>query len=117
MRILCVDVGTGTQDIFLYDARLDLENGFKLVAPAPTMMIHRRLKQATRDGRPILLTGVTMGGGPSQWAVEAHMQAGYDVFATPDAARSFNDDLEVIQEMVCSYSKLTVDPQPACHTI
>ena len=30
MKILTVDVGTGTQDIYLYDSRLDLENGFKL---------------------------------------------------------------------------------------
>ena len=72
MRILCVDIGTGTQDIFLYDSRLDLENGFKLVVPAPTMMVHRQLKEATRRGQPVVLTGVTMGGGPSHWAVEGH---------------------------------------------
>ena len=33
MRILTVDVGTGTQDVFLYDSDLDLENGYKLVMP------------------------------------------------------------------------------------
>ncbi len=99
MRILCVDVGTGTQDILLYDSRLDLENGLKLVVPAPTMIIHRRLKAATRRGKPVLLTGLTMGGGPSHWAAEAHIQAGLPVFATADAARSFNDDLELVQEM------------------
>jgi uncharacterized protein (DUF1786 family) len=99
MRILCVDVGTGTQDILLYDSQLDLENSLKLVVPAPTMIIHRRLKAATQRGEPVLLTGLTMGGGPSQWAAEAHVQAGFPVFATPDAARSFNDDLEVVQEM------------------
>ena len=99
MKILTVDIGTGTQDIFLYDSRLDLENGFKLVAPAPTMIRHRQIKQATRQGQPILLTGRTMGGGPSHWAVENHIQAGYPVFATPAAARSFNDDLDIIREM------------------
>lgn len=99
MRILCVDVGTGTQDILLYDSSVDIENGFKLVVPAPTMIVHRRLKEATRQGKGVLLTGVTMGGGPSQWAAEAHIQAGFPVFATPDAARSFNDDLQVIGEM------------------
>lgn len=99
MRILCVDIGTGTQDIFLYDSQLDLENGFKLVVPAPTMMVHRRLREATRRGDDIVLTGVTMGGGPSQWAAEEHLRTGFSVFATPDAARSFNDDLAVIREM------------------
>ncbi len=62
MKILCADIGTGTQDIFLYDSRLDLENGFKLVVPSPTIMVHRRLKRATKRGQDMLLTGVTMGG-------------------------------------------------------
>jgi uncharacterized protein (DUF1786 family) len=99
MKILCVDVGTGTQDIFLYDSRLDLENGFKLVVPSPTMMVHRQLKQATLQGDAVLLTGVTMGGGPSQWAAEAHARVGLPIYATPQAARSFNDDLEAVGEM------------------
>jgi uncharacterized protein (DUF1786 family) len=99
MKILTVDVGTGTQDIFLYDSRLDLENGFKLVVPSPTMMVHHTIKALTRQGTPLLLSGVTMGGGPSQWAAEAHANAGLPLYATPDAARSFNDDLDAVAEM------------------
>jgi uncharacterized protein (DUF1786 family) len=99
MKILTVDVGTGTQDIFLYDSRVDLENGFKLVVPSPTMMVHHQIQAATQRGKDILLTGVLMGGGPSQWAAEAHAKAGYAVYATPDAARSFNDDLDKVAEM------------------
>lgn len=99
MQILTVDIGTGTQDIFLYDSRLDIENGFKLVLPSPTMMVHQRLKEATRQGQAVLLSGVIMGGGPSQWAAEAHIRAGYSLYATPEAARSFNDDLEAVRSM------------------
>jgi uncharacterized protein (DUF1786 family) len=99
MKILTVDIGTGTQDIFLYDSRLDLENGFKLVLPSPTMMIHRRLRQATRQRQPVCLSGVIMGGGPSAWAAEEHARAGLPIYATPDAARSFNDDLEAVARM------------------
>ena len=99
MQILAVDVGTGTQDIFLYDSRVDLENGFKLVVPSPTMIVRRRVQEATRAGINILLTGVTMGGGPSHWAVEDHLKSGFQVYATPEAARSFNDDLEEVSEM------------------
>ncbi len=99
MQILTVDVGTGTQDIFLYDSRLDLENNFKLVVPSPTMMVHHKIKRATRLRQPILLTGVIMGGGPSQWAAEDHARAGLPVYATPDAGRSFNDDLDAVREM------------------
>ena len=96
MKILTVDVGTGTQDIFLYNSRLDLENGFKLVVPSPTMMVHRRVKEATRRGQALLLTGVTMGGGPSHWAVRDHAKAGFQVYATPEAARTFDDNLEYV---------------------
>ena len=97
MKILAVDIGTGTQDIFLYDSQLDLENGYKLVLPSPTMIIRSKLRQATRQRQAVLLAGVTMGGGPSSWAVEAHLNAGLVVYALPDAARTINDDLEKIQ--------------------
>lgn len=99
MKILTVDIGTGTQDIFLYDSRLDMENGYKLVLPSPTMMIHRRLKEATRRGAPVLLRGVLMGGGPSGWAAEAHIKAGNRLYATADAARTLDDDLDRVAAM------------------
>jgi uncharacterized protein (DUF1786 family) len=99
MRILTVDIGTGTQDILLYDSRLSVENSLKLIVPSPTMIIHHRLKQAARRGESVVLTGVMMGGGPSQWAVEAHLKAGLTVYATPDAARSFNDDLDEVANL------------------
>ncbi len=83
MRILLVDIGTGTQDILLYDSRLDLENGYKLILPSPTMIIHRRIKAATRSGRAVLLTGHQMGGGPCAWAAETHAHAGLPLYALP----------------------------------
>ncbi len=99
MKILTVDIGTGTQDIFLYDSRLDLENGFKLVLPSPTMIVHRRIKEATRAGIPVLLTGHQMGGGPSAWAAEGHARAGLPIYATEDAARTLNDELDKVEEV------------------
>ena len=98
MKILTVDVGTGTQDIFLYDSQLHIENGFKLVVPSPTMIVHRQVKAATRTQTPILLTGVLMGGGPSAWAVEAHAREGLPVYATPGAAKTLNDELDKVRE-------------------
>ncbi len=97
MQILTVDIGTGTQDIFLYDSRLDIENGFKLILPSPTMIVHRRIQQATQRRQPVLLTGTIMGGGPSQWAAENHLRSGLPVYATPQAALSFNDNLAEVQ--------------------
>jgi len=97
MKILCVDVGTGTQDILLFDTQLHPENSFKLVVPSPTMIVRRQIQSATRKLASVLLTGVTMGGGPSHWAAEDHLKAGGTLYATPTAARSFNDDLDYLQ--------------------
>jgi uncharacterized protein (DUF1786 family) len=96
MKILTVDIGTGTQDIFLYDSRLDIENGFKLILPSPTMMIHRRVKQALAARTPLLLTGHQMGGGPSAWAIEEAARAGIPVYMTSSAATTLNDELEKV---------------------
>ncbi|HEY70921.1 MAG TPA: DUF1786 domain-containing protein [Anaerolineae bacterium] len=97
MQILTVDIGTGTQDFYLFQSGVALENGFKMVAPSPTMVVSRKIRAATSRGEDLLLTGVTMGGGPITWAADAHLQAGYKIFATPDAARTFNDDLELVR--------------------
>ncbi len=99
MKILAVDIGTGTQDIFLYDSRLDMENGFKLILPSPTMIVRRQIQDATNHQQPIVLTGVTMGGGPATWAAEAHVRVGLPVFATPSAAQTMNDDLSRVEAL------------------
>lgn len=96
-QILAIDIGTGTQDVFLLRQGLSPENGFKLVMPSPTMRIRRQIQEATKRGDSLLLTGVTMGGGPCHWASEAHINAGLPLYASPQAARTFNDDLEWVQ--------------------
>jgi len=40
-----------------------------------------------------------MGGGPGAWAVEDHIKQGLAVYAVPDAARTFDDDLERVAQM------------------
>jgi uncharacterized protein (DUF1786 family) len=97
MQILTVDVGTGTQDIYLFQSGIAPENGFKLIMPSPTMMIRQQIQAATARGDDLLLTGVTMGGGPNTWAAEDHRKAGHKIYATPPAARTFNDDLELVR--------------------
>ena len=99
MKILTIDIGTGTQDIFLYDSQLHIENGFKLVVPSPTMIVHQQVKAATRAKRSILIDGVMMGGGPSAWAVEAHARAGLKTYATPAAAKTLNDELDKVRKI------------------
>ena len=93
MRILAVDVGTGTQDILLFDSSGPIENSVKLVMPSATSIAAGRIRRATAAARPLLLTGVIQGGGPCHWALEDHLRAGHAACATPEAARTFDDDL------------------------
>jgi uncharacterized protein (DUF1786 family) len=97
MQILTVDIGTGTQDILLFDTERTPENCLKLVMPSPTVLLGEQIRRATAIQRPVLITGAIMGGGPCAWAVEDHLRAGFQLYATPDAARTFNDDLEQVQ--------------------
>jgi uncharacterized protein (DUF1786 family) len=97
VKLLSVDIGTGTQDVFLLDTDLSIENGYKMVLPSPTLMIQRRLHQAARERRDVLLTGRLMGGGPSGWGAADHARAGLKVYATPVAARTLDDDLDAVR--------------------
>lgn len=99
MQVLTVDVGTGTQDIFLYDSLKSLENGYQLVMPSPTVRLANRVKEATRQKRSLLLEGVLMGGGPVGWAVRDHALAGNEVYCLADAARTFDDDPARVAQM------------------
>lgn len=99
MLILAVDIGTGTQDILLFDSNREVENCLKMVMPSPTVLLADAVRAATRQGQAVALTGVLMGGGPCAWAVSDHLEAGYPVYATPAAARTFNDDLTAVADM------------------
>lgn len=97
MQVLTVDVGTGTQDIFVLRSGVAIENGYKLVMPSPTMIMRHRIQAATSRREDLLLTGVTMGGGPCHWAARDHLQSGLALYATPEAAQTFDDNLEWVQ--------------------
>src|SRR5438270_12915054 len=99
IRILAVDVGTGTQDILFFESGKTIENCFKMVMPSPTVIIAERIKRATEQGQSLLLTGITMGGGPCHWAARDHALAGFPVAVTPEAGRTFDDDLAMVEQM------------------
>jgi uncharacterized protein (DUF1786 family) len=98
MKILAMDVGTGTQDILLFDTTTDVENCLQMIMPSPTARVAQKIRAATTHRQDIVLTGAIMGGGPSAWATDDHLRAGLRVFATPSAAKSFNDDLAEIEK-------------------
>ncbi|TMF12409.1 MAG: pyruvate formate lyase-activating protein, partial [Chloroflexi bacterium] len=99
MRILAIDVGTGTQDILLFDSDQPIENALQLIMPSPTQIAAGRIRRATESGHAVFLTGVIAGGGPCHWALEDHLRASGRAFATGEAAATFDDDLENVQRM------------------
>lgn len=99
MKILAIDMGTGTQDILLFDSSGPVENCIKLVMPSATKIAEGRIRRATEAGHAVVLTGVTQGGGPCHWALEDHLRAGHAAYATPEAARTFDDDLDQVAAM------------------
>ncbi len=96
MQILCLDIGSTTQDILLWDTNQSVENAIQLILPSPTILIARRIETATKHGDTIILTGETMGGGANTSAIRRHLESGLKVYATENAARSFRDDLEEV---------------------
>jgi uncharacterized protein (DUF1786 family) len=99
MRILAVDIGTGTQDILLFDSSKLIENCVQMIMPSPTAIVAKCIYEATARHHPILLSGITMGGGPSKRALTRHTTAGLAAYATVEAALTFCDDLEVVKGM------------------
>jgi uncharacterized protein (DUF1786 family) len=99
MRILAVDVGTGTQDILLFDSTQPVENAQQMVMPSPTRIAAGRIRRATESRRAVALTGVISGGGPCAWALEDHLRAGLEAYATPEAAATLDDDLDAVVRM------------------
>ncbi len=97
MKLLAIDIGTGTQDILLFDTTTEVENCLQMVMPSPTRLVANQIRAATQRGEDVLLTGTIMGGGPSAWAAQEHLRAGYRVLATPNAAKSFDDELEKVE--------------------
>jgi uncharacterized protein (DUF1786 family) len=97
MLILAADIGTGTQDILLFNSEKEVENSLIMVMPAPTQIIAKKVRKATKKRKPIVLTGNIMGGGPSTFAIRNHIKAGFPVYATEQAALTINDNIEKVK--------------------
>ncbi len=96
MKILSIDVGSGTQDILLYDSDESIENSSKMVLPSPTRIIAERIRKHKND---LFLSGETMGGGSVNKAIKNHLKKGYKVIMTEDAARTINDNLNLVESL------------------
>ena len=96
MRILAIDVGTGTQDIMIYDTEKELENSIKLVLPSPHLYISQQMREIEND---IYFDGEIMGGGKIKKSILEHMEKGYKVVMEPVCAKTIRDDLNQVKEI------------------
>ncbi|MBW2621911.1 MAG: DUF1786 domain-containing protein [Deltaproteobacteria bacterium] len=92
--IIAIDVGTGTQDILLYDPEQPVENAVKLVLPSPTRIAAARVRAVTTQKKPLFLSGRVMGGGPVSRAIQEHIGAGLLVYSLEDPALTIHDNIE-----------------------
>jgi uncharacterized protein (DUF1786 family) len=95
--LLALDVGGGTQDLFIWQAGQAVENAVKMVLPAPTQIAARRIRRGTAQGAPVSLSGRLMGGGAVSQAVRRHLAQGLAVYARPEVALTLHDNLETVK--------------------
>ncbi len=89
---LCLDIGSGTQDVLLYSPDKEIENCPKFVLPSPALQIGRRLEALRMQKKNIWLHGRNMGGGVTRF-IRAHQKAGLTVTSSTSAAYTMADDL------------------------
>lgn len=97
--IIVIDVGSGTQDILVYQSGKNIENCPKMVVPSQTQIVASQIRSATDKGQAIFLYGHLMGGGACGQALRQHLQAGLKAYATPNTALTFHDSIERVMEM------------------
>ncbi|GAB6152810.1 DUF1786 domain-containing protein [Desulfosporosinus burensis] len=97
--VIVVDVGSGTQDILIYEPGRSLENCPKFIVPSRTQLVAGKIRKATEQGKGIFLHGHLMGGGASAQALKKHVAAGLRAYATPQAAVTYHDNLARVEEM------------------
>ena len=96
MRILAIDVGTGTQDIMIYDDEKELENSIKLVLPSPHLYISQKIREIEND---IYFDGEIMGGGKIKKSILEHIDKGYKVVMEETPAKTIRDKILQVKEL------------------
>lgn len=95
---LCLDIGSGTQDVLLYSPDVEVENCPKFVLPSPALQIGKRIEGFRLQGKNIWLHDRNMGGGVTRF-IRAHLKAGLSVAASKSAAYTMADDLTRVSDM------------------
>ncbi len=96
--VLCLDIGTGTQDVLLALPGSCVENWPKFVLPSPAVLVERALARLASEGRDVWLCGQNMGGGFAGAAL-ALIRKGHNLCATSSAATALHNDPDRVRAM------------------
>ncbi len=95
-NILCLDIGSGTQDVFYYMPDRELENCPKFVLPSPAMQIGSRIMELNSAGENVYFYGRNMGGGFYR-VLKKSLENGLKAAIHPQAAYSLSDSPELLE--------------------
>ncbi len=94
-----MDIGSGTQDILLYDSEKTIENCIKMVVPTPSQVFATKVKNATSLSQDLFIEGDTIGGGAFASALLRHIKKGLRVFMTEDAAYTVRNNFDEVRKL------------------
>jgi uncharacterized protein (DUF1786 family) len=98
MHCLCLDIGSGTQDVLFSLEGESRENWPKFVLPSPARRVADRVRRLAEKGSSIYLHGGNMGGG-FKGALMEHLRMGGNVAAHPEAAAALSDSEDKVRRM------------------
>jgi uncharacterized protein (DUF1786 family) len=112
MKILAIDIGAGTEDIFLFDSqKKSIENCVKLVLPSPSRVFAAKVREATRLCKDLLVKGDIIGGGAFSVALKGHIEKRLRVIMTEKAAYTVRNDLDEVRECGIEVVKEEGEPE------
>lgn len=111
---LGIDVGQGTSDIILWDPNQSIEAALQLVIPSASNRLARKIELMEGD---IFCHGTVMGGIPLVKALKSKINAGSQVFMTPESAMSIRYHLDFVKDMGISIVNSSKEVPPDANTI
>jgi uncharacterized protein (DUF1786 family) len=94
-----MDIGSGTQDILLYDSEKNIENCIKMVLPTPSQIFATKVREATSLSQDLFIEGDTIGGGAFVSALLRHIEKGLRVLIAEDAAYTIRNNLDEVKQL------------------
>ena len=95
--VLCIDVGSRTQDVLIFQAGVDPQNLPRCVLPSPALTLARRIAVYTSGRRDIYISGPTMGTGYLR-ALSAHLKEGCRAAVPEEVALTLFENLAAAEE-------------------